>query len=271
MLIIFGPERGRRGAELMVMSTVENKSPGKFTRGVRDKESNERGFDTERIVFKDDELSYALGKEGTTRKKLEVAAGAILQYVGHVCFISRKKNTYPERKRCREFLKWLLDQRRGSVTIPDVSRRDDTTEMFIPENCKGWVTGNRGSELRRMEQETSVFMFMALDAKGEERLLIFGHDPGSKTSDKGRMAAERLVNELIQEKLRGDDDGGRGRSDSRTQRALPQPQPLAAPLALAASLAVAPAGPLGLAAAVGRRGASAACRDPSWGEGRSSG
>merc|ERR1719400_1604817 len=106
---------------------------------------------------------------------------------------------------------------RGSVTIPDISRRDDATELHITANCKGWVTGNRGSELRRMEQETGVYMFMALDGRGEERLIIFSHDPGSKASPVGRMAAERLVNELVQEKLRddGDRDNSRARSNSR--------------------------------------------------------
>jgi len=211
-LIICGPRRARRGAELKVMSGVETKSPGTFTRGVREKQSGERGFDTDRIVFKDDELSYALGKQGTTRKKLEGAAGAILQYVGHVAFIA---GTLKERRRCREFVQWLLAQRRGSVTITNVAERDDATEMHIPENCKGWVTGNRGSELRRMEEETQTYMFMALDERGEERLIIFCHDAGSKVSPHGRMAAERLVNEMIQEKLR--DDGGRGgKSDSRS-------------------------------------------------------
>merc|ERR1719215_937299 len=208
-LIICGPKRARRGAELKVMSSVETKSPGQFTRGVREKTSNEKDFDTDRLVFKDDELSYALGKEGTTRKKLEGAAGAILQYVGHVAFIA---GTLKERKRCREFVMWLLAQRRGSVTIANISERDDATEMHIPENCKGWVTGNRGSELRRMEEETRTYMFMALDERGEERLIIFSHNPGSKADPHGRMAAERLVNEMIQEKLR--DDGGRGRGRS---------------------------------------------------------
>merc|ERR1719215_1814802 len=210
-LIICGPKRGRRGAELKVMSSVETKSPGVFTRGVREKTSDRKGFDTDRLIFKDDELSYALGKEGSTRKKLEGAAGAILEYVGHVAFIA---GTLKERKRCREFLTWLLAQRRGSVTITGVSGREDATEMHIPENCKGWVTGNRGSELRRMESETGTYMFMALDERGDERLIIFCHKAGSKTDTTGRMAAERLVNEMIQEKLR-DDGGGRGRSDSR--------------------------------------------------------
>eukprot|EP00401_Gymnodinium_catenatum_P073190 CAMPEP_0117488174 /NCGR_PEP_ID=MMETSP0784-20121206/16375_1 /TAXON_ID=39447 /ORGANISM="" /LENGTH=587 /DNA_ID=CAMNT_0005282845 /DNA_START=1 /DNA_END=1762 /DNA_ORIENTATION=- len=202
MLIMFGPERGRRGAELKVMSGVEAKNPGYFTKGIREKTSDTRGFDTDRMFFKDDELSYSLGKQGTTRKKLEGAAGAILEYVGHVAFIA---GTLKERRRCKEFLNWLLQQRKGSVTIRDIQERDDATEIFIPENCKGWVTGNRGSELRRMEQETGTYMFMALNERGEERLIIFSHDAGSKTGEKGRMAAERLVNEMIQEKLRDDE------------------------------------------------------------------
>merc|ERR1712176_1353293 len=107
MLIIFGDDRGRRGTELTVTSTIENKDQGRFMKGVREKKSDEKGFDTERIIFKDDELSYALGKEGSTRKKLELAAGAILQYVGHVCFIAGNR---PERRRCREFIGWLLAQ-----------------------------------------------------------------------------------------------------------------------------------------------------------------
>merc|ERR1719487_1038771 len=98
-LIICGPQRGRRGAELKVMSGVETKSPGYFTKGVREKETDTKGFDTDRMIFKDDELSYCLGKQGSTRKKLERASGAILEYVGHVAFIA---GTQKERRRCRE-------------------------------------------------------------------------------------------------------------------------------------------------------------------------
>ncbi|CAE8611353.1 unnamed protein product [Polarella glacialis] len=212
-LAIFGPDRARRGSELKVMSGIETKSPGFFTRGVRDKVSSMKGFDTDRMILRDDELSYALGKDGATRKKLEQASGCILQYVGHVAFIA---GTRKERRRCREFVNWLLQQRRGSVTIPDVSRRDDVTEVRIPDNCKGWVTGNRGSELRRMEQESGTYIFIALDSRGEERLLIFGTAAGTKTGMGGRLHAERLVNEMVQNKLRDDDfRRARGRSDSR--------------------------------------------------------
>merc|ERR1719331_2768497 len=102
-----------------------------------------------------------------------------------ICFMAGTKK---ERRRVHEYITWLLSQRSGSVTIPDADRRDDCTEIHVPENCKGWVTGNRGSELRRMEMETDTFMFLALDGRGEERLLIFGSQAGSKDSPKGRMA-----------------------------------------------------------------------------------
>jgi len=215
-LAIFGNERGRRGAELKVMSAVETKSPGVFTRDLREKFSDDRGFNTDRMIFRDDELSYALGKEGATRKKLENASGCILQYVGHVAFMA---GTLKERKRVKQFIDWLLSQRRGSVTVADAHERDDCTEVHIPDNCKGWVTGNRGSELRRVEQETGTFMFMALNQRGEERLLIFCANAGTKTGTGGRMHAERMVNEMVQEKLR--DDGGRSRSRSDSRRRSP--------------------------------------------------
>merc|ERR1740117_2437295 len=51
-LMILGATRSRRGAELKVMSGVETKSPGYFTKGVREKTSSERGFDTDRLTFK---------------------------------------------------------------------------------------------------------------------------------------------------------------------------------------------------------------------------
>merc|ERR1719412_3255509 len=82
MLIIFGPQRNRRGAELKVMNGIEKKAPGTFTRNTREKTTDTRGFDTDRMVLKDEELSYAIGKEAATQKKLEKAAGCVLQFVG---------------------------------------------------------------------------------------------------------------------------------------------------------------------------------------------
>jgi len=211
-LAIFGPERGRRGSELKVMSGIETKSPGFFTRGLRNKTSSRRTFDTDRLIFQDEEVSYALGKEGATRKKLELTSGAILQYVGNVAYIAGSPK---DRRRGQEYVKWLLQQRKGSVTITDTAKRDDVTEVHIPASCKGWVTGNRGTELRSMEQQTGTFMFMANDSKGEERLLIFGVNKGTKDGETGRLAAERLVNDMIDEALRNQGSSSRTNRDRR--------------------------------------------------------
>merc|ERR1719183_1368090 len=122
------------------MSGIETKSPGYFTRGLREKTSKKLGFDTDRLIFQDEEVSYALGKEGATRKKLELTSGAILQYVGHVAFIA---GTFKERARCREYVQWLLQQRRGNVTITKISKRSDVDEVHIPSSAKAWISGNR--------------------------------------------------------------------------------------------------------------------------------
>ena len=103
-------------------------------------------------------------------------------------------------------ISWLLQQMRGAVTISDISRRDDATKMHIPADCKDWVTGSRDSELRRVNSETGVHMFIALDGEGEERLAISSQDPGSKASPRGRAAAEGLAR-LLELSIQGANTG----------------------------------------------------------------
>jgi hypothetical protein len=194
-LLIFGLERNRTGAELKVLSSVETKNNGKVTSTLKEKISDRDIFTRDVFYLKDEDVAYALGKGGVTRMKLQVSSGCILQYIGNYAVLA---GTLKQRKRCREFLQWLLAQRRGSITVSDVNRRDDCTEVFVPNNTKGWITGNRGSELRKIEQETDCFLFMALDKAGEERLLILGHNPGGRMDEKGRMRAERMINDLVQ-------------------------------------------------------------------------
>lgn len=224
-LHIFGTERARRGAELKVMSSVETKNPGIITRDLKENMSDRRGFDSDIFRLKDEDVAYALGQKGATRMKLQKTSGCVLQYIGNYAVLAGTKE---ERTRAREYMQWLLAQRRGSVTVADVSRRNDVTEMHIPKQCRGYITGNRGSALRNIEMETDTYLFMALDRDGEERLLIFGVNAGERQEEKGRMRAERLVNDMVQERLNhGDRDGhggggGRGgggrRGDSRRRQ-----------------------------------------------------
>merc|ERR1719486_660238 len=129
-LAIFGDVRGRRGAELKVLSAVETKVQG-FYKTIRDEVlDRDRGRDetgtwgTDTMTFQDDELSYALGKQGGTRKKIEKSSECIVQYVGHTALFSGSK---AQRKRAKEYMKWLFAQLEGPVYVDGWEQRDDCT------------------------------------------------------------------------------------------------------------------------------------------------
>jgi len=198
-LAIFGPERARRGSELKVMSAIEQKVPGHFTEGLQDHQSSARGFATDVFRIAEEDYSYALGKEGATRRKLGRAAGCLLEYVGRVAFMS---GILEERRRCKDYLTWLCEQRVRNVKV-HTATRDDVEVLNVPRDCIAFITGPKGSELRAVEDRTDSFCFLDGDKgrQGEERLLIFSY----KRSN--RLRARELVEDRIELKLRG---GGRG-------------------------------------------------------------
>ena len=77
--------------------------------------------------------------------------------------------------------------------------------MHVPRDCIGWVAGNRGSSLRQVEEDTETYCFIASVRGSEEELLIFSF------SADARNRAERIINQLVTEKL------SRGRSRSRSR------------------------------------------------------
>merc|ERR1719446_584666 len=145
-LAIFGPRRG--------------------TRGVKDFK-DDRDWGTDTFVLRDNELSYALGSQGYTRKKLQAASGCIVQYVGNVAFFAGE---YEERRRARRYMRWLLEQRHGAVKIKDVDGMDDVQTMTVPAECVGQLMGQKGHLLRKIEEESNTFLFMARDHSDKERL-----------------------------------------------------------------------------------------------------
>merc|ERR1719253_2165216 len=207
-LAIFGGVRSRRGAELKVLSAVETKVPGYFDK-IRDEVvDRDRGKDdsgtwgTDTMTFQDDELSYALGKQGGTRKKLERSSGAIVQYVGHVALFSGSR---PERRRAKEYIKWLFDQLEGPVYVEGWEDRDDCITVQVPSDCIGYITGNRRATLGQMEEGWGVLMFFMnkREDKGREKgrnhseqLIIFG-------DERSRRGAELKVMTGIEKKAPG--------------------------------------------------------------------
>lgn len=49
-------------------------------------------------------------------------------------------------------------------------------EIHIPTHLIRFFTENRGEELRRVEERTNTFCFVASDDNGDERIVIFGED-----------------------------------------------------------------------------------------------
>jgi len=203
-LAIFGPRRGRRGAELKVMSAVERKSKGWFVdeTGVPrkpldqpgdDDDDEEWGYETR--FLENSDFSYALGSQGSTRKKIAKASHCILEYVGKTAYSC---GTRRERKMSNDYLNWLLQQRTGNCQV-DWKDRDDVTCVKIPMDCVGFITGHRGETLRRYELETETFCFTEGDKEernesGYETLLIFGH------SESGRKQAQYMFEDKVEEK-----------------------------------------------------------------------
>ncbi|CAJ1348853.1 unnamed protein product, partial [Effrenium voratum] len=182
-LAIFGNVKARRGAELKVLSAVETKVPGYFEKirddvVYRDKNADygDGSWGTETMTFQDDELSYALGKQGGTRKKIERSSGAIVQYVGQVLNdVGRtsKQASHDLPGMCwadvqsalgrgapRDFLRSLLalppSERHPAVTehLPQLQQQGEAflleclTEvaaMQEPENLAGLLSGQLGS------------------------------------------------------------------------------------------------------------------------------
>lgn len=212
-LCIFGTLRARRGAELKVMSAVEHKHPGHFVRGesllectraVGDDADEDWGTDT--MLLSEEEFSYALGSKGSTRRKLATAAGCILEYVGKLaCICGYRK----ERRRAKDYIKWLIMQRTGVVSV-DVLDREDVTVVEVPAGSVGFITGYRGESLRRIEAMSGTFCFTdggegeLSKSKDFEKLLIFSHDYYN------RKKAKRIVKDKIDEHKELNRRGQRG-------------------------------------------------------------
>ncbi|KAJ1450926.1 hypothetical protein M885DRAFT_531135 [Pelagophyceae sp. CCMP2097] len=181
-LCIFGSLPSRRGAEVKVMSAIEHKNPGSCVSSkgeLRDVERVEGdadvdGWSTDTVLLGEDNYSYALGARGSTRRKLAAASGCIIEYVGHLaCFCGYKK----DRRRGKDYLRWLIEQRTGNSVVEKPHDRDDCLVFKIPTSSIAFITGHRGETLRGIERESSTFCFTDGDrntrSKEFEDLLIF--------------------------------------------------------------------------------------------------
>jgi len=185
-VVILGNYRSIRAAELKIMSTIENKEKGLYThRIVRDGKrvcdriwacENEL-FETDTFPIPENDLSFALGHKGSIRKKLSIASGCIIEYVGDVAYLS---GNLLERSKARDYLRWVLQQLQGEVIVSDFRKRVDVSSIFVPKRAAGFVNGNKGKILRTIEEVTGTFCFIAKsnDGGATKPLLVCGPDEG---------------------------------------------------------------------------------------------
>jgi len=207
-LAIFGPERSRRGAELKVMATIETKSRGYFTKNLTAQICEDDRFATDTVYIQDEDYNYAIGRAGTTRRKLARASHCIVEYVGKLAHFCGSKQ---QRTRAREYMSWLLMQRVGKGVVVDHRGREDVSCVVVPTNCIGYVSGHKGQSLRQIEEETSTFCFVegqADDGEAEKTLMIFGRR-------EDRQTAETLVWDRVSNKI---DEGAAPNSNTGEDR-----------------------------------------------------
>jgi len=221
ILAIFGDKRSRCGAQLKVMSSIEHKVPKFYVEGddlrVPITHFNAEDFVVETQALEEQDFSYALGKMGSTRKKLARAAHCILQYISNIAVFA---GTRHEVDCCKQYLKWLMQQRVGGVKVDDKDRTDITV-VPVPARVVGFITGARGSNLREVEERSGTFCFTDGD-KGQthspttlERVIILSTDP------EARKIAERLILERVaikEHEVTGGPPSGYRRSRSRSPR-----------------------------------------------------
>jgi len=205
-LAIFGTRRGRLLAQLKVMSVVEGKAEGFYTPdeerpsvSILDSDLDEGGdWGVEYLKLGHSFLGYALGQKGNTRQKLQIASGAIIQYVGMWAVFGGTKE---EQKRGKEYLEWLLDQRNSDFSV-DIQGRTDVSIIYVPEPSVGYVTGRKAATLRALEQKSGTFCFFdkRKSGKTKEKMLIFSSR--SPHRDRAVEEVEMIVN-FHQNKIRG--------------------------------------------------------------------
>lgn len=198
-VVVVGGTRPRRAAELKLMTTVETKQRGFYThRIVRDDQTaterpwfvSTEDFDTDSYPISEQNLSFALGNKGSIRKKLAIASGCILEYVGEVAYLS---GSLAERTRGRDYLKWVLQQLEGEVTVGDYAKRTDVSALLLTKRAAGFVNGNKGKALRTIEELTGTFCFIGKSTKADTRLLFVCGSEAARAS--AMHSLEKYVNQ----------------------------------------------------------------------------
>jgi len=158
-------------------------------------------------------VAYVLGRDGTTKRRLEKCSGCQLEVGEDTISIY---GTPAERKLGSFFIEVTLQQRNKKMNLDfnALEDREDCERLDVPKECVGFVLGNKGATLRGFEDQSCAYMVFDNDTmrEGKKRLYIMGQR-------KNRAKARALVEEAVAFRLRKDKDmPRRSRSRSRSPR-----------------------------------------------------
>ena len=137
--------------------------------------------------------AFVLGRGGSTKRKIERVSETRMDLDERRGTIEIR-GTKEQRQKARDYVNFVDQQRKGSVTV-DASTRDDITVVAVPEECCGFVMGRGGNTLRSMEEEWGTLMCFA-KVDDREQLCIFGRF-------KNRRGAELKVMSALEHKKPG--------------------------------------------------------------------
>ena len=97
----------------------------------------------------DVDAAFILGKGGTTKKKIARACQAKID------LHEKDRKVYMsgsaiQRQRAREYLGFVMQQRKGPVEIDLETPRDDMTMICVPADCVAFILGRGGGTLRSL-------------------------------------------------------------------------------------------------------------------------
>ena len=141
--------------------------------------------------------------QGTARRSQWLAPASLRAHR------ARARACRSERNRAHDYLKWLLEQRKGHVSVVH-DGRDDVNVVDLPTESIGFITGHKGMGLREVESRTGTFIFTNGTGRGRgsggtEELLVFGHDSYDR-----KKAAEMVEDRVDDHKRMGGRGGGGG-------------------------------------------------------------
>lgn len=129
--------------------------------------------------------------------KLMVASGAIVRTIGQDCVIA---GDLTQRRRCHEYIDWLLTIMHGGRLRIDSRDRDDVTEVKL-HNQRRRLDNDT---LRDIEAQTDTFILVGEDCAGDSCAFICSYEEGSRESEKGRVMSVKLISKLVDTQGRDD-------------------------------------------------------------------